>query len=210
MSEMSEGQLDSLAAAAQPGTSGELTNEVTLLLRELEQGNEAAMKRLLTIVYPELRRIAARQLRRERRGHTLEPTALVHEVYLQLVEQSGLRLESRAHLLALTANVMRRILVHHARRRRAAKREGGLVQVTLDDAVRGVDSLDVDVLALNRALDDLARRDDRLVRVVELRYFGGLSIPETAEVLGVGTATVEREWRAARAWLHRALRGYDE
>ncbi len=183
------------------------THEVTLLLGELQNGSTGALDRLHSILYPELKRIAARELRRERRGHTLQPTALVNEAYLQLADQHGLSLQNRAHFLALSARVMRRVLVHHARRRHAAKREGGLVQVTLDEAIRSGGALDVDVLALNTALDDLARRDERLARVVELRYFGGMSIPETAEILQIGTATVEREWRAARAWLQRALRG---
>ena len=181
-------------------------NQVTQLLLEAQKGDRGALDRLLPLVYAELRTIAARQLRRERGGHTLQPTALVHEAYLQLVGQSELQWQNRSHFLGIAAHLMRQILVHHARRRQASKRAGGLVQVTLDDAMQKVGGIDVDVLALNEALDALAAKDARLARIVELRYFGGLSIPETAEVIGVGTATVEREWRAARAWLHRQLK----
>jgi RNA polymerase sigma-70 factor, ECF subfamily len=154
--------------------------------------------------------MAAGQLRREREGHTLQPTALVHEAYLQLVGQENLNWENRAHFLGIAAHLMRQILVAHARRRRAAKRDGALVRVTLDDALRAPDETTVDVLALGEALDALASVDPMRARVVELRYFGGLSIDETAEVLGVGTATVERSWRTARAWLWRELAGGGE
>jgi RNA polymerase sigma factor (TIGR02999 family) len=154
--------------------------------------------------------MAAGQLRRERREHTLQPTALVHEAYLQLVGQENLNWENRAHFLGIAAHLMRQILVSHARRRRAAKRDGGLVRVTLAEELRASDETAVDVIALGEALDTLAKVDPLRARVVELRYFGGLNIDETAEALGVGTATVERAWRTARAWLWRELSRGDE
>lgn len=187
----------------QPAAGG--PDEVTRLLMEVQQGDRSALDRLLPLVYGELRNVAARQLRREREGHTLQPTALVHEAYLELAGQRRLQWQSRAHFIGIAAHLMRQILVHHGRRRRAAKRAGGLVQVTLDDAVLGTKGQDIDVVALHEALEALGAKDARLARVVELRYFGGLTIEETAEVLDIGTATVEREWRAARAWLRREL-----
>jgi RNA polymerase sigma factor (TIGR02999 family) len=182
-------------------------NEVTQLLQDAQRGDRDAVDRLLPLVYAELRRVAARQLRREREGHTLQPTALVHEAYLELVGQRELAWQSRAHFIGIAAHLMRQILVRNARRRGAAKRAGGLVQVPLDDAMPRAAGEDVDVVALHEALETLAAKDARLARIVELRYFGGLTIEETAEVIEVGTATVEREWRAARAWLRRELDG---
>ena len=175
-------------------------DDVARLLLELEAGDRSALDRLVPAVYRELRAIAARFLNNERREHTLQPTALVHEAYMRLAGQSGLRWESRAHFLGIAAQMMRRVLVEHARRRLAAKRLDGLVRVTLDDERLG-GARDVEVVALHDALDALARKDERLARVVELRYFGGLTGAEAAEVLGVGTATVDRDWRTARAWL---------
>jgi RNA polymerase sigma factor (TIGR02999 family) len=185
-------------------------NEVTRLLVDIRKGDRDAVDRLLPILYSELRKIAASQLRRERSNHTLQPTALVHEAYVQLVGQQNLRWENRAHFLGIAAHLMRQILIVHARRRRAAKRDGGLLRVTLDDEIRAADQPEVDVLALDEALERLAVADPLRARVVELRYFGGLSIDETAEVLGVGTATVERSWRTARAWLWREMTGSAE
>jgi RNA polymerase sigma factor (TIGR02999 family) len=179
-------------------------DDVARLLLEIKSGDRSALDTLLPVVYRELRVIAARFLHNERREHTLQPTALVHEAYLRLAGESGLHWENRAHFLGIAAQTMRRVLVDHARRRLVGKRVGGLVRVTLDDELHG-DVGDVEVIALNDALDALAKKDERLARVVELRYFGGLSIAETAEALGVGTATVERDWRLARAWLLREL-----
>jgi RNA polymerase sigma factor (TIGR02999 family) len=175
-------------------------DDVARLLLELEAGDRSALDRLVPAVYRELRAIAARFLNNERREHTLQPTALVHEAYMRLAGQSGLRWENRAHFLGIAAQMMRRVLVEHARRRLAAKRLAGLVRVTLDDERLG-GARDVEVVALHDALDALAKKDERLARVVELRYFGGLTGAEAAEVLGVGTATVDRDWRTARAWL---------
>jgi RNA polymerase sigma factor (TIGR02999 family) len=180
------------------------SDEVARLLDEIRSGDRGALDTLVPIVYRELRAIAAGFLRNERAEHTLQPTALVHEAYMRLAGQSGLHWENRAHFVGIAARAMRWVLVDHARRRLVGKRQGGLVRVTLDDEHCGAAG-DVEVIALNDALEALAKKDERLVRVVELRYFGGLSIAETAEVLGVGTATVEREWRMARAWLLKEL-----
>jgi RNA polymerase sigma factor (TIGR02999 family) len=182
-------------------------NEVTQLLLEAQRGDRGALDRLLPLVYAELRRIAASHLRREREGHTLQPTALVHEAYLQLVDERSLQWQNRAHFLGIAAYLMRQLLVAHARRRKASKRAGAHAHVTLDEAVHGDGGAQADVLALNEALEALMQKDPQRARIVELRYFGGLSIEETAEVLGVGTATVERGWRTARAWLLRELTG---
>jgi RNA polymerase sigma factor (TIGR02999 family) len=162
---------------------------------------------LFTLVYAELRRIAAREMRRERPGRTLQTTALVHEAYLRLLKDASLSFESRAHFLGIAARAMREILIEHARGRGARKRGGGAVRLTLDDATAAVAAPDVDVLALDEALQRLARLDERHARVVELRYFGGLSVEETAAALDLSPATVKRAWTLARAWLYRELAG---
>jgi RNA polymerase sigma factor (TIGR02999 family) len=177
---------------------------VTELLLAWGRGDETARDELVGAVYAELRRRAGAYLRRERPGHTLQPTALVNEVYLRLVDQKSVRWESRSQFFGLAAQLMRRILVDHARSRRAGKRGGGLMPVTFDEELAGPGA-GVDVAALDDALVALAALDPRQGRVVELRYFGGLSIEETAEVLGLSAATVKREWTMARAWLHREL-----
>ena len=177
---------------------------VTDLLLAWSGGDEKARDELVGAVYAELRRRAGAYLRHERPGHTLQPTALVHEVYLRLVDQRSIRWESRSQFFGLAAQLMRRILVDHARARSAGKRGGGLMPVTFDEEVAGPGA-GVDVAALDDALLALAALDARQGRVVELRYFGGLSIEETAEVLGLSPATVKREWTMARAWLHREL-----
>jgi RNA polymerase sigma factor (TIGR02999 family) len=180
--------------------------EVTRLLQEWRRGDQAAFDELLPLVYNELRRIARGALRRERRGHVLQPTALVHEAFLRLVDQERARIRDRGHFLSVAAQAMRRILVDHERRRRAAKRGGGEEAISLAEAGGAVDAGQaVDVLALHRALEDLARIDERQARLVELRYFGGLTTVEAAEVLGVSRATLERDWTAARLWLRRRL-----
>lgn len=180
-------------------------DEVTLLLQKLQAGDRAALDELMPLVYAELRRMAAAYLRSERREHTLQPTALVHEAYLKLAEQSGLQPESRAHFLGIAATMMRQALVDHARRHRAGKRAGAHVRVTYDEQLPIHATFDVEILALHAALERMATEDPRLSRIVELRFFGGLSIAETADVVGIGTATVEREWRLARAWLKREI-----
>jgi RNA polymerase sigma factor (TIGR02999 family) len=171
-------------------------------------GEPAAADRLLPVVYAELRRQAARAMRREESGHTLQPTALVHEAYLRLAEQR-VTWRSRGHFFGVAAQLMRRILVDHARERHAAKRGGGVQSITLAgnepaDAASRADQ-DVDVLALHEALERLTALDPEQGRLVELRYFGGLNIEETAEALGISPATVKREWAVARAWLRREL-----
>jgi RNA polymerase sigma factor (TIGR02999 family) len=168
------------------------------------RGDEGARDELVSAVYAELRRRARAYLSRERPGHTLQPTGLVHEVYLRLVDQKSTRWENRSEFFGLAAQLMRRILVDHARARRAGKRGGGLLPVTFDEKVMGP-SGGVDVEALDEALRALEARDARQSRVVELRYFGGLSVEETAETLGVSAATVKRDFTMARAWLHRQL-----
>ena len=184
------------------------TQDVTALLRAWSNGDPEAGERLLPIVYGDLRRQAARLLRGERRDHTLEPTALVHETYLRLVEQRAADWRCRAQFFGVAAQAMRRILVDHARRHGARKRGGSWDRITLDEGRAAWPAeRDVDVLALEDALGELAALDPDKVRLVELRFFAGLNLEETAEVLGVSPSTVGREWRLARAWLLRRLRG---
>jgi RNA polymerase sigma factor (TIGR02999 family) len=181
-------------------------HEVTGLLLSWRQGDAAALDRLVPLVYDELRQVARRHLQREPPGHALQATALVHEVYLRLVDLDRMTLESRTHFLAVSARLMRQILVDHARRTRADKRGGGATVIGLDElAAAAAQTSSVDVLALDEALEVLSSFDARQCRVVELRFFAGLNIPETADALGVSTATVEREWAMAKAWLHQRL-----
>ena len=203
----------SAPATASPGATGA---SVTELLRAWGAGDAHASDSLVRLVYAELRRQARLALRRERDGHTLQPTALVHEAWLRLGDQHDAQWESRAQFFAIAAQTMRRVLLDHARARHAAKRGGGAVQVTLGGADEGSagrgarqdegTALDaVDVIALDDALARLAELDPQKARLVDLRYFAGLSIPEAAEVLGVSTATLGREWAVARMWLRREL-----
>ena len=181
-------------------------HEVTGLLLSWRQGDAAALDRLVPLVYDELRQVARRHLQREPPGHALQATALVHEVYLRLVDLDRMTVESRTHFLAVSARLMRQILVDHARRTRADKRGGGATVIGLDElAAAAAQTSSVDVLALDEALEVLSSFDARQCRVVELRFFAGLNIPETADALGVSTATVEREWAMAKAWLHQRL-----
>jgi RNA polymerase sigma factor (TIGR02999 family) len=194
-------------ADAQPSASS-ARHRVTELLRAWSAGEAHASDELVRLVYAELRRQAHHTLRREGEGHTLQPTALVHEAWLRLGDQHDARWESRSQFFAIAAQMMRRVLVDHARTRRALKRGAGVVQVTLGDANRASPqtSLDVvDVLALDDALARLAVLDPQKARLVDLRYFAGLSIPEAATALGVSAATVGREWAVARMWLRREL-----
>ena len=160
---------------------------------------------LLPVVYQELKRLAVIHLSREDPNHTLQPTALVHEAYLRLVDQTHVDWRNRAHFFGVAAEMMRRILVNHALARRAAKRGGDDTRISLDDAVSFFESRDVDLVALDEALAALTQLDARQGRIVELRFFAGLSIEETAEVLAVSPATVKREWGSAKAWLHREI-----
>jgi RNA polymerase sigma-70 factor (ECF subfamily) len=159
----------------------------------------------MELVYLELRRIATRQFRRERTSHILQPTALVNEAYLRLAGSDGQTWDNRAHFFAAAAETMRRVLVDHARGNRAQKRGAGRTAVTLDEASLSVNGPSINLLALDEALTELARLSPRQARLVELRYFGGLSVPETAHVLGINPRTVDRDWAAARAWLRRRL-----
>ena len=180
-------------------------HDVTGLLLSWRQGDAEALDRLVPLVYDELRRVARRHLRREQPGHALQATALVHEVYLRLVDVDRLPLKSRTHFFAVAAKLMRQILVDHARRQHANKRGGGATMVSLDDVSPAAQPPSVDVLALDQALEALSTIDIQQGNVVELRFFAGLNIDEAAEALGVSPATVEREWALAKAWLYRRL-----
>ncbi len=179
--------------------------DVTQLLAAWNHGDPAALERLMPLVYDELRRVARRSMRYERPDHTLSASALVHEAYLRLVDQSGVPSQNRAQFFGIAAHLMRQILVQHARRHQAAKRGGGLCTVAIDDALVGGQPGAVNLVALEEALTGLAARDPRKCRIVELRFYGGLSIEETAEVVGVSARTVKREWRLAKAWLYYEL-----
>lgn len=176
--------------------------EVTQLLKESARGDRAALDELLPLVYGELRRIADRYLKHERTDHTLQPTALVHEAYLRLVDQRDVEWQNRAHFFGVAAQMMRRILVDHARAQQTAKRGSGGIKVSLEDVLEISEEQIDNMLALDEALKALEKIDPQKSRIVELRFFGGLSIEETAEALGIGTATVIRQWRMAKAWLY--------
>jgi RNA polymerase sigma factor (TIGR02999 family) len=178
---------------------------VSGLLRSWGRGDLQARDDLLPIVYQELRRRAAAYLRHERHARTLQPTALVHEVYLRLAGKPPIDWQGRAHFFGMAAQAMRRILIDHARTHRAARRPDTALRVTLDDRVGVVPAWDCELLLLDQALEELARRDERQSRIVELRYFGGLSEQEVADVLGLSRATVTRDWQTARAWLYRRI-----
>jgi RNA polymerase sigma-70 factor, ECF subfamily len=181
------------------------TRGVTTLLRAWGQGDLHARDRLMPLVYEELRRRAAAYLRRERADHTLQPTALVHEAYLRLVGQERVIWQNRAHFVALAAQMMRRILVDHARRRSRDKRPDASLKVMLADRVGAVQPVHCELLLIDRALTELTALDPRQGQIVELRYFGGLTDGEVAEALGVSRSTVTREWRIAKGWLYRRI-----
>ncbi len=181
------------------------TGEVTQVLAEMARGDEDAATRLLPIVYDELRRLAAQYLRGEHAAQTLQPTALVHEVYLKLVGTCSF--EDRAQFFSVAARAMRRLLIDHARRRCAARRGGGRPKVTLDEVIEPTFDRDDYIVALDDALTELTAVDAELARVVELRFFGGLTIDETARVLDVSPMTIKRMWKLARGWLHREITG---
>jgi RNA polymerase sigma factor (TIGR02999 family) len=180
--------------------------DVTHLLAAWRQGDREAQAHLLPLVYDELRRLAHRYLQRERPDHTLQATALVHEAYLRLIDQRQAQWQNRAHFFGLAAQMMRRILIDHARQQHAAKRGGAEQKLSLDEAVWVSAERATDLVALDDALTRLAVLDPQQSRIVELRFFGGLTIEETAEVLGVSPATVKRDWSMAKAWLYRELR----
>jgi RNA polymerase sigma factor (TIGR02999 family) len=177
---------------------------VTRLLQEGAGGQADSLARLLPLVYRELRALAASRLRGERPNHTLQPTALVHEAYMRLVDQQA-PWQNRAHFFAVAAQAMRRVIIDYARTEQAAKRGGRKARVTLDDAMSMTDGPQVDVLALDQALERLAALDPRAAQIVELRFFAGLDVDETSEALGLSPATIKREWATAKAWLKRAL-----
>ena len=181
--------------------------DVTRLLIDWSGGNQAALDELVPVVYHELRRVAAGYLRRERPGHTLQPTALVHEAFLRLIDQRSVTWQNRAQFFGLAAQMMRRILVNHALSRRAAKRGGAATNIPLDEDVHGAASPPLNVIALDHALKTLADVDPREARIVELRFFGGLTVEETAAVVGVSPATVKREWATAKLFLSREISG---
>jgi RNA polymerase sigma factor (TIGR02999 family) len=180
--------------------------DVTDLLIEWGKGDQEALNQLMPLVYDELRRLASRHLRHERPGHTLQTTALVHEAYLKLVDQKNMTWQNRVQFFAASAQVMRHILVDHARSRRALKRGGENLRLSLDEAKMSSEEKDADLLSLNEALNSLAVIDPQQSRVVELRIFGGLTVEETAEALVISTRTVKREWSMAKAWLHRQIK----
>lgn len=183
------------------------STDITGLLGQWSSGDPAALERLIPLIYAECRRIAAWQLRRERPEHTLAPTELVHELYLRLVDQRRATWENRAQFFAVAAQIMRRILVDHARAQRAEKRGGSTIFVSLDAAAEAADDAKIaDVLAIDEALERLAEHDPEQVRIIELRFFAGLTVEEIAHVVGRSARTVKREWQVAKAWLYRELR----
>ena len=181
--------------------------DVTGLLHAWTGGDQAARDELMAVVYRELHRRAEARLRKERPGHMLQPTALVHEAYLRLIDQKRTAWQNRAQFLAVASEMMRRVLIDHARRKKMAKRSGRWTKLEWDDAVARSQPRDVDVIDLDRAMNRLAEFDSRQARIAELRFFGGLSLEETGLVVGASVATVERDWQAARAWLFKELGG---
>ncbi|MFN2393309.1 MAG: sigma-70 family RNA polymerase sigma factor [Pyrinomonadaceae bacterium] len=191
------------------GESNAQKIQVTELLAAWNNGEEAALEQLLPVVEIELRRIAHNYMRRERGNHTLQTSALVNEAYVKLIDQRDVHWQNRSHFFALSAQIMRRILLSHARDRVAQKRGGGAEHVELDDAVVLTKEKSAELIALDDALEKLAKFDKTKSRIVELRYFGGLTIEETAEALGIALVTVSVNWRLAKAWLAREIRGHE-
>lgn len=185
----------------------ESESAVTQLLARWRSGDQQALDALMPLVYDELRRLARHHLRMERSDHTLQSTALVHEAYMRLAGRSSPEWQNRAHFFGIAAHLMRQILVEHARGRDAAKRGGGATRLTLDESLVSSQQKDVDVIVLDKALQELTQLDAQQGRIVELRFFAGLTIEDTSEVLGISPATVKRDWVTARAWLFRAMTG---
>jgi RNA polymerase sigma-70 factor (ECF subfamily) len=183
---------------------------ITQLLIDAGNGDEGALNQILPHIYGELRRLAGYYMSRERPDHTLQPTALVHEAFLRLIDQRRVNWRNRAQFCGLAANMMRRVLINHARDRAAAKRGGNVARVTLSVGAEGFEQPDLDAIAVDQALEQLAKLDPRKSRIVEFKFFTGLTTEEIAEVLGISPATVEREWTFARAWLYNALKGKDD
>lgn len=186
-------------------TPSSTRQEVTQLLGEWSGGNKAALEKLFPLVQPELHRLAHHYMSQERAGHTLQTTAILNEAYLRLIENTQPPWQNRTHFVAAAAQLMRRIMVDHARERHSLKRGGGALRVTLDEAAWVTETRSEELLALDEALEELAAQDPRESQIVELRYFGGLTVEETAEFLKLSPRTVEREWTMAKAWLYRAL-----
>jgi RNA polymerase sigma-70 factor (ECF subfamily) len=184
-----------------------MSQNVTQLLIGWSKGDKEALDALLPLVYEELRQQASRYLRRERVGHTLQTTALIHEAYLKLVDQKNVHWQNRAHFFGIAAQLMRRILVDHARSKKRAKRGGSDIRVSFNEANAFAPGQDLDIVALDEALARLAEVDEQQSRIVELRFFSGLTVEETAEVLSISPATVKRDWSMAKAWLHREISG---
>lgn len=180
-------------------------HDVSQLLIAWSDGDQAALEKLLPLVNAELRRLAARYMRRERQGHSLQSSDLVNEAWLRLVNQNQVEWRNRAHFFGIAAQLMRRILIDHARKYKYQKRGGGAVRISLDEAAAVTEARAAELIAVDEALEKLAAIDQRKARIIELRFFGGLDLDETAEVMGVSSPTVQREWRAAKAWLYRIL-----
>ncbi len=187
------------------GSVKDESRDVTRLLSEWQAGDQSALDRLMPVVYSELRRIAARYLHSERTGHTLQTTALVHEAYLRLVDETRIQFQGRAHFFGVAATIIRNILVDHARTQKAAKRGGGVQKLSLEEAFAVPVDNKTDVLAVDDALHTLSKIDAQQGRIVELRFFAGLTIEETAEVLQISTSTVKRDWILAKTWIYREL-----
>jgi RNA polymerase sigma factor (TIGR02999 family) len=185
--------------------SGERTNQVTQILHDWSGGDREAPERLMPLVYDEMRRIARSFISRERQGHTLQPTALVNEAYLRLVDQNSVTWQSRAHFYSVAASMMRRVLIDHARAYATEKRGGGAVRLSIEDVQIPVEERAANFVAMDEALEKLAQFNERGRRIVEMRFYAGMSDTEIAEVLGVSTRTVLRDWKAARVWLFREL-----
>lgn len=179
--------------------------KLTRMLNEVRHGKREVLDEMFPLIYRELRQIASRQLASERAEHTLQPTALVHEAYLRLINQHSVDWQNRAHFFSIAAETMRRILVNHAVQRNAQKRGSGVTCIELDEAVSYYDQRELDLVLLDDALKNLAEFDPAQAKIVELRFFGGLTVEETAEVLGVSASTIKREWRVAKAWLKTKL-----
>ena len=184
-----------------------MASNITQLLNDYQGGKKNALDELFPLVYGELRKLAANRLRGERSDHTLQPTALVHEAYLRLIEQHSADWQNRAHFFGLAAEMMRRILVNHAVKNNAEKRFGNRTRLVLDEIVDFTNGADVNLILLDEALNKLAEFDPKQAKIVELKFFGGLTNEEIAEVTGVSDSTVKREWRIAKAWLHEQLKG---